>query len=91
MESIFMIIAVLSFIGCLLLLNMSKKHLKKAKEVCNNVVTELNIEKSIRYEIAIEAIRWAYADCCVTLNEGKDPRQVDMADVIKKGKEIFKI
>lgn len=29
-----------------------------------------------------EAIGWAYADCCVTLDKGGDPRQTDMAGVI---------
>lgn len=32
----------------------------------------------------IEAIGWAYADCCTTLDKGGDPRQTDMADVIER-------
>ncbi|PHR58767.1 MAG: hypothetical protein COA47_10195 [Robiginitomaculum sp.] len=31
---------------------------------------------------AIEAIGWAYADCCVTLDKGGDPRQTVMPDVL---------
>ncbi len=36
---------------------------------------------------AYEAIGWAYADCCVTLDKGKDPRKTNMADVIKRAKK----
>lgn len=28
-----------------------------------------------------EAIGWAYADCCLTLDNGGDPRQTEMSDV----------
>ena len=31
-----------------------------------------------------EAIGWAYADCCATLNEGGDPRQTKMSDVLER-------
>ena len=33
---------------------------------------------------AIEAIGWAYADCCTTLDAGKDPRQTEMSSVLKR-------
>jgi hypothetical protein len=29
-----------------------------------------------------EAIGWAYADCCATLDAGGDPRQTEMSDVL---------
>jgi len=32
----------------------------------------------------IEAIGWAYADCCADLDKGKDPRKTDMSDVLKR-------
>lgn len=33
---------------------------------------------------SIEAIGWAYADCCVTLDSGGDPRKTDMAGVLPR-------
>lgn len=41
------------------------------------------LEDLIR-EARVEAIGWAYADCCVTLDKGKDPRQTDMSDVLER-------
>ncbi len=32
----------------------------------------------------IEAIGWAYADCCTTLDAGGDPRQTEMSDVLHR-------
>lgn len=38
-----------------------------------------------------EAIGWAYADCCASLDNGKDPRKTDMADVIKRAKKDLQL
>ena len=40
-----------------------------------------------KHDLAFEAIGWAYADCCVTLDKGGDPRKTDMADVILRARE----
>lgn len=31
-----------------------------------------------------EAIGWCYAFCCAALDDGKDPRQIDCAEIIEK-------
>lgn len=31
-----------------------------------------------------EAIGWAYADCCATLDSGGDPRKTEMSDVLSR-------
>ena len=31
-----------------------------------------------------QAIGWAYADCCITLDKGGDPRQTEMPDVLAR-------
>jgi hypothetical protein len=36
---------------------------------------------------ATMAIGWAYADCCVTLDEGGDPRQTEMTSVLERAKK----
>ena len=53
----------------------------------------MNEEKDIRskIQIALEAIGWAYADCCVTLDNGKDPRLTDMGDVLKRAIEDLQL
>jgi len=33
-----------------------------------------------------EAIGWAYADCCTTLDSGGDPRQTEMSGVLKRAR-----
>ena len=38
-------------------------------------------------EAAIMAIGWAYADCCTTLDNGKDPRHNDMAEVLARARK----
>ena len=35
----------------------------------------------------IEAIGWAYADCCITLDRGGDPRQTEMSGVLKRAQD----
>ena len=45
----------------------------------------------IKYDAAIEAIGWAYADCCVTLDKGDDPRNTLMPDVIKRAEKDLKL
>jgi len=40
---------------------------------------------------AIEAIGWAYADCCVTLDNGGDPRKTEMSDVLRRAQEDLEI
>ena len=37
-----------------------------------------------KHDTAVEAIGWAYADCSVTLDQGRDPRDTDMATVIPR-------
>lgn len=32
----------------------------------------------------VQAIGWAYADCCTTLDAGGDPRQTEMPDVLRR-------
>ena len=38
----------------------------------------------IKYDAALEAVGWAYADCCADLDNGTDPRKADMDDVVKR-------
>jgi len=33
-----------------------------------------------------EAIGWAYADCCVSLDKGEDPRQNEMPEVLARAR-----
>jgi len=33
-----------------------------------------------------EAIGWAYADCCATLDSGGDPRQTEMSGVLARAR-----
>lgn len=37
------------------------------------------------------AIGWAYADCCVTLDNGGDPRQTEMSAVLARAKVDLEI
>lgn len=39
-------------------------------------------KRSARYE----AIGWCHAFCCAALDDGKDPRQIDCADIMEKAK-----
>ncbi|MBE9515947.1 MAG: hypothetical protein IME93_03100 [Proteobacteria bacterium] len=32
----------------------------------------------------VEALGWAYADCCATLDNGGDPRKTEMPDVLER-------
>lgn len=32
----------------------------------------------------MEGVGWAYADCCVALDKGEDPREKDMAEVLHR-------
>ena len=32
----------------------------------------------------VEAIGWAYADCCATLDNGGDPRKAEMSSVLER-------
>ena len=41
-------------------------------------------KEQIQFDAAVEAIGWAYADCCATLDKGKDPRQTEMGGVLKR-------
>lgn len=33
-----------------------------------------------------EAIGWCHAFCCAALDDGKDPRQIDCAEIMEKAK-----
>ncbi len=44
------------------------------------------VEKLIE-DARMEAIGWAYADCCSSLDSGDDPRQTEMSDVVERAKE----
>ena len=35
-------------------------------------------------EARTEALGWMHADCCVTLDNGDDPRRMDMADMLNR-------
>lgn len=35
-------------------------------------------------ELVAMAIGWAYADCCVALDEGRDPREHEMPEVLQR-------
>jgi len=35
---------------------------------------------------AIEALGWAYADCCAALDRGEDPRKTEMPDVLERAR-----
>lgn len=37
-------------------------------------------------DIMALSIGWAYADCCAGLDLGKDPRQTEMSDALKRAK-----
>lgn len=52
----------------------------------DNEIDKLPKESSKKNGI-MEAIGWAYADCCATLDKGNDPRQTDMADVIDRAEK----
>lgn len=43
--------------------------------------------KQGKCDAALEAVGWAYADCCTDLDAGKDPRKADMDDVIARAKK----
>lgn len=43
------------------------------------------IEQAKR-EARYEAIGWAHAFCCSTLDQGRDPRQVDCAAMLEQAK-----
>ena len=45
----------------------------------------------VKFDAAIEAIGWAYADCCADLDKGKDPRKIDMGSVIKRAIRDLKL
>lgn len=44
----------------------------------------MNEENTNATAIAAQAIGWAYADCCVTLDNGGDPRQTEMSGVLDR-------
>ena len=52
-------------------------------DYCENKFDKLALEKEIEKARA-EAIGWAYADCCITLDNGGDPRQTEMSDVLER-------
>lgn len=37
-----------------------------------------------KLEARYEAIGWCHAFCCAALDEGKDPRQINLAEIIEK-------
>jgi hypothetical protein len=39
----------------------------------------------------IEAIGWAYADCCVSLDKGEDPRKNNMPEVLERAKKDLQV
>ena len=47
-------------------------------------VEELEKERDDLKDKIIEAVGWAYADCCTDLDKGIDPRKTDMNDVLKR-------
>ncbi len=46
------------------------------------------IEKAMRKGIEL-GVGWGYADCCVALDNGEDPRNTEMPEVIKRMEEDF--
>jgi len=45
-------------------------------------------EQQLSAEVC-QAIGWAYADCCMILDGGGDPRQTEMSDVLRRaGKDL---
>lgn len=57
----------------------------KNKEEFLELYKPYDIDKHEKIEdIGAEAIGWAYADCCATMDNGGDPRQADMSDVLER-------
>ncbi len=42
-------------------------------------------------EIRIEAIGWAHADACVTLDKGNDYRKVDISSILRRAKKDLEV
>ena len=59
-------------------------------QLCPHCVDE-RMSKWIKKETAIEAIGWAYADCCSDLDKGLDPRKTEISDVIKRAEKDLKL
>jgi len=66
--------------------NVNKLIMGDMLNVLGNEIAKLPNERTKKYEV-LEGIGWAYADCCVTLDEGNDPRQTDMGDVISRAEK----
>ena len=60
------------------------------EDYADYVIAEIEKARAIAIGWAYVAIGWAYADCCSTLDSGKDPRQTEMGDVLKRAnKELI--
>ena len=58
--------------------------------IAGHKITAEQVFTQMRQKIEIagfEAIGWAYADCCIDLDKGKDPRKTEMSDVIERYKK----
>lgn len=69
--------------------------MEKDKEAISEIVNKLVVSKlyattaindleKLVESARIEAIGWAYADCCVDLDKGKNPRKNNMPDVLNR-------
>ena len=64
---------------------------KAVEKYAHETVPKINDKwrKRLHQEVIrgqIEGVGWAYADCCVTLDNGGDPRKTDMADILQRAK-----
>jgi hypothetical protein len=57
--------------------------LREENESLKQRIAELEKSQSDK---VFGAIGWAYADCCITLDKGGDPRQTDMNDVLSRAR-----
>jgi len=62
-------------------------YLEVPASIADDVKSKVESEIQRLKDKAVEAIGWAYADCCSALDKGKDPRETKMPDVLERAKK----
>ena len=64
--------------------NVGEEMLSHLKELLALQRARAGMIEAEKLKARYEAIGWCHAFCCAALDDGKDPRQIDCAEIIEK-------